>query len=300
MAENAITLLDGGIGQEIVRRAGDRPTPLWSTQAMLDHPGVAEAVHRDYFAAGATIATTNSYAVHRDRLRPHGIEDLFEPLLDRAVAEALVARAAHGSGRIAGAVGPLGASYRPDLCPPVETAAPLFGELVHRLAPRVDLIIFETVASTLHAEGALAAARDAPVPVWLSVTVEDDDGARLRSGEPLADLLPIVASAPPSALLVNCSRPEVIGPALEILRGAGLPYGAYANGFERIEEAFLEERPTVDVLTARDDLNAARYADFALEWVEIGATIVGGCCETRPPHIAALAERLRRSGYAIV
>ena len=37
-----ITLLDGGIGQELVARAGDRPTPLWSTRAMMDHPGLLQ------------------------------------------------------------------------------------------------------------------------------------------------------------------------------------------------------------------------------------------------------------------
>ena len=30
-----ITLLDGGMGQELVHRAGDRPTPLWSTHSHL-------------------------------------------------------------------------------------------------------------------------------------------------------------------------------------------------------------------------------------------------------------------------
>ena len=39
-----ITLLDGGMGQELIHRAGDRPTPLWSTQVMMDHPGMVEAV----------------------------------------------------------------------------------------------------------------------------------------------------------------------------------------------------------------------------------------------------------------
>ena len=33
-----ITLLDGSIGQELVKRSGDRATPLWSTRVMMDHP----------------------------------------------------------------------------------------------------------------------------------------------------------------------------------------------------------------------------------------------------------------------
>ena len=61
-----IILLDGGMGQELIHRAGDRPTPLWSTQVMIDHPGLVAEVHRDFAAAGATVATTNTYAIHRD------------------------------------------------------------------------------------------------------------------------------------------------------------------------------------------------------------------------------------------
>ncbi|MEO0904515.1 MAG: homocysteine S-methyltransferase family protein, partial [Pseudomonadota bacterium] len=49
-----IILLDGGMGQELVQRSGDRPTPLWSTQVMIDHPGLVAAVHADYAAAGAS------------------------------------------------------------------------------------------------------------------------------------------------------------------------------------------------------------------------------------------------------
>ncbi|MEL7089528.1 MAG: homocysteine S-methyltransferase family protein, partial [Planctomycetota bacterium] len=64
----AITILDGGMGQELVRHAG-KATPLWATQALLDDPSLVARVHADYAAAGATVATTNTYAVHRDRLR---------------------------------------------------------------------------------------------------------------------------------------------------------------------------------------------------------------------------------------
>ena len=52
-----ITLLDGSIGQEIVKRSGSRATPLWSTSVMMEQPEAVRAVHLDYFNAGATIAT---------------------------------------------------------------------------------------------------------------------------------------------------------------------------------------------------------------------------------------------------
>jgi S-methylmethionine-dependent homocysteine/selenocysteine methylase len=296
-----IVLLDGGMGQELIARSGDRPTPLWATQVMRDHPGMAAAVHADYFAAGATIATTNSYAVHRDRLAPFGLEPLFEALLAAAMAEAQAARAAHGSGRIAASLGPLVASYRPDLFPPRAEAVATYAEVARLLAPGADLFLIETVASLAHAEAALAgvAAAGTGLPVWLSVTVDDADGSRLRSGEALADLGPIVTAHAPEAVLANCSVPEAMAAALAGIAGFGLPFGAYANGFTHISEGFLTTAPTVDALAARTDLTPDRYAGFALQWVAQGATIVGGCCEVGPAHIAALAAALRAAGHVI-
>lgn len=287
----SITILDGGMGQELVRRSGSPPTPLWATQVMLDRPGLVAEVHRDYFAAGAEIATANTYAIHRDRLRPAGMEDRFADLLDRAMGEAEAARDTHGSGRIAGSLGPLVASYRPNACPAPDVAAPLYAEIVARIGPRCDLLIAETVASVSHAEGVLRGAAGAGVPVWLAVTVDDEDGARLRSGEPVAALAPLVAAHGPAAVLANCSAPEAMAAALAALAEFGRPFGAYANGFKEITKAFLGHRPTVDSLQPRAEMTPGRYADFAAGWVGAGAGIVGGCCEVGPAHIAELKRR---------
>jgi S-methylmethionine-dependent homocysteine/selenocysteine methylase len=295
-----ITLLDGGMGQEISKRAGDTGSPLWSTRSMIDRPGIVSEVHAEYFAAGATVATTNSYPVHRDRLVKHGLEDQFEALLEMSVSEATKARDANGSGRVAGAIGPLGASYRPDLCPPLDVAAPLFAEVANILAPRVDLLICETVASVAHAEAALKGCTDLGKPVWIALTVSDDDGSKLRSGEDLTAIKALIEQYEPQAVLVNCSVPEVMETALKIVREFGVAFGAYANGFTKISEAFLKDSPSVDALEARNDLSPAVYADFAMHWVGMGATIVGGCCETGPAHIAEIARRLERSGFEIV
>lgn len=295
----AITLLDGGMGQELLARSGDRPTPLWATQVMLDHPGLVQSIHADYFAAGATVATTNTYAIHHDRLERAGLDALFRPLHEAALAEAQAARAAHGSGRIAGSLGPLVASYRPELCPPVAEAAPKYAEIARLLSPQVDLFLCETMASVMQAEGALAGAAEGGRPVWLSITVDDKDGTRLRSGEPVADLAPVIARHRPAAILANCSVPEAMAAALAELARFGLPFGAYANGFTHITEAFKADAPTVDVLHARHDLTPDRYTAFAMGWVGQGATIVGGCCEVGPAHIAALAAALRAAGHTI-
>lgn len=297
-----ITLLDGSIGQELVKRAGDKPTALWSTQAMIDHPDLVRAVHAAYFDAGATIATTNTYATLRDRLMRVGLEDEAERLVKIAISEARAARDAAGFGKVAGAVGPLGASYRPDLCPPVAEAAALYEELLLSLDGEVDLLLFETMSSVEQAEGVLVAAQQSAkgMPVWLSLTVEDEDGTRLRSGEKLDKLGPLIERFEPDAVLINCSPPEVIADALDAIAQFGRPFGAYGNGFTRISEGFLKDAPTVDALSARTDLSPEAYARFAMGWVDQGATIVGGCCEVGPAHISELARQLADAGHEIV
>ena len=234
-----IILLDGGMGQELTRRAGDKPTPLWSTQVMIDHPGMVAAVHADYAAAGATVHTTNTYAILRDRLKGTPFESQFEALHAAAIKEAA------GVGVVAGSLGPLGASYRPDLMPPHDTAVATYKEVANQLAPSVDLLICETVASVAHARAVLAAA------------------------------------------------------IAELARG-DLPFGGYANGFVKIADGFLTDKPTVDALTAREDLDPAAYAAFAMDWIAQGATIVGGCCEVGPAHISELARRIRAAHHRIV
>ncbi|MFZ5963481.1 homocysteine S-methyltransferase family protein [Thalassococcus sp. BH17M4-6] len=294
-----ITLLDGGMGQELVHRAGDRPTPLWSTQVMLDHPGLVSQVHRDFFEAGATVASTNTYAIHRDRLAPVGMEDSFAALHAAAMAEACAARDAHGSGRIAGTIGPLGASYRPDLHPEHSVAVAAYSELAGMVAAGSDIVLFETIASVAHARAGLEAGLTIGLPVWLAMTVDDEDGSRLRSGEPLAEVTAIARDGA-AAVLANCSAPEAMPAALEALAAGDLPIGAYANAFTQITKEFLKDRPTVDALSARRDMGPDAYAGHAMAWVDQGATIVGGCCETGPAHIAAVAAALRDKGHTLV
>jgi S-methylmethionine-dependent homocysteine/selenocysteine methylase len=297
-----ITLLDGSIGQELVKRSSAAATPLWSTRVMMDEPEMVGAVHADYFTAGATIATTNTYAVHRNRLAREDIEEQLGPLMQAAVDQAAAARDAHGHGQIAGALGPLLASYRPDLKPDVALASERFAENIALMGDRIDLILAETVCSLQEAEGIFQgyAASGTDKPLWIALSVDDADGTKLRSGEPLEVVVAMLAHYKPAAVLLNCSMPEAITRGLPILTDCGLPFGAYANGFTMITDGFKKDAPTVDTLSARTDLTPERYADQVMEWVGAGATIVGGCCEVGPAHISEIARRLTDAGHTIV
>ncbi len=298
MAE--VILLDGGMGQELVKRHTGPKTGLWGTKVMLEAPETVVAVHRDYIDAGATVITLNSYGLLHDRMERAGMLDKLGDLTRLACDLGKQARDQAGAEvAIAGSLGPMGWSYRPDIAPPSDVAAPLYAALVELQAPHVDLIIGETVSSVDTARGLLMGAAGCDKPVWLALSVDEQDGTLLRSGEDLNEISPLLEEFDVDATLLNCSPPEAIDAGLPVLEELGWTTGAYANGFTEITKDFAQASASVDLLTARTDLGPDAYADFALGWVDQGARILGGCCEVGPAHIARLKERLLEAGHTI-
>ncbi|HET6172288.1 MAG TPA: homocysteine S-methyltransferase family protein [Gaiellales bacterium] len=295
----SVILTDGGMGQELLRRSQAPPTPLWSARVLLDEPELVHDLHVEFIRAGARVITINSYAATPERLAREGEPEMFEPLQRRALDLAHSAREAAQDGqevRIAGCLSPLFGSYHPRLTIPFEETLATYRRIVEQQADRVDLMLCETMASAEEARAAATAAAESGKPIWVSWTLADDGPPCLRSGETLATAAQALEGIPLAARLVNCSRPEAVSAALPGLVALGGPVGAYANNFTAVEA--LKHGGTVDVLASREDLGPERYAEFALDWVEGGAAIVGGCCETGPGHIAALRERLHAAGIA--
>jgi S-methylmethionine-dependent homocysteine/selenocysteine methylase len=296
-----IVLTDGGMGQELVRRSSTPPTPLWSGLVLMEEPELVRDLHAEFIRAGARVITINAYAATPERLAREGAEEMFETLQERAIDLAAEAREAAGEDGvlIAGCLSPLFGSYHPELTIPFEDTLATYRRIVAAQAERVDLMLCETMASAEEGRAAAIAASESGKPVWMSWTLADDPGPpRLRSGETLATASAALAGTPLAARLVNCSRPETVDAALPELVALGGPVGAYANAFPAVDD--LKHGGTVEVLGLRDDLGPETYAEFALGWVAGGATIVGGCCEVGPPHIAALRDRLAEAGYTTV
>ena len=295
-----VTLLDGGMGQELIRRSSaDKPHKLWSLKVMLDEPQLVSSVHRDFCLAGARIACLNTYSVTRHRLTL--AEDLpsLESLLETAadLAQAGIEASGMTGVDLIGSLPPLTASYLQES--PLDHAQIVaeYEELIRLQRSRLQGFIAETLPTINEATAVLQAGLNAGVSIHLALTVDDQDGTRLRSGEPLEDALTAVIPLEPASVLINCSTPEATDQALPLLAGATSLFGAYANGFHSVEA--LKPGGTVDVLSARDELTPEAYAQWALRWVSNGATIVGGCCEVSPEHIAHLHEQLQHTGTVV-
>lgn len=294
----AVCLMDGGLGQELVRRQTGQLHELWSTKIMLDEPALVQSVHEDFNQAGARVMTINAYAATPERLARHNLEHLFAPLQQQACALAQQAREGRPDINLAGCLPPILVSYRPDQTLPAESMRASYQRIVEQQAEHVDLFLCETMSSAREGRVATEVAVQAGKPVWTAFTLDDDNGLYLRSGETLEQGLDTALDAGASALLVNCSRPEAISQAMQVLRRVTVPFGAYANGFTSVAGHGLGR--TVEHLAQRQDLTPAAYAEMAISWVDAGASIIGGCCHVGPEHIAELAAALPAHGHQVV
>lgn len=295
-----ISFLDGGLGQEIQTRAKANPHPLWSVKVMYDEPEVVSSVHRDFIAAGARVITANNYTASPPRLRRDSDVSQIGAIHQTALglARAAIDEAGDDGLQLAGCLPPLVGSYVAEVSMDFDASLTDYRQLVSLQVPAVDLFLIETMSNISEACAALTAVKEAGKAGFVGLTLSDDGTNTLRSGEALEDALAQLLALGPDGLMVNCSVPEAVSAAMPVLAGLPVPYGGYANGFTSIEA--LKPGGTVASLEARADLGPEAYADFACSWVEAGATIIGGCCEVGPAHIAHLARRLRGAGHQLI
>jgi S-methylmethionine-dependent homocysteine/selenocysteine methylase len=286
--DKKVMLLDGGFGRELKSRGVSVPRTIWSANALMTDPDVVRQIHMDYILAGADIITTNTYGVIRSDLAKENIEGRFSELNRLACNLAIEARErARINVLIAGSLPPLGGSFRPDLVGPVDRIQALYREQAELIAPHVELLLCETMSSAAEGRAAAKAASRTGKPVWVSWTLHEDRSGRLRSGESVGEAIAALEDLPVSGYLANCCAPESITKALPKLAQSGARwFGGYANTFNPIPQDWTLDggKETDGLLTYRLDLDPEQYAEHVSDWLDAGATVVGGCCGTGPAH----------------
>lgn len=271
------TILDGGLSNALEDRGHDLSSSLWTARVLVDAPGEIAAVHRAYYDAGATVATTASYQAP-DELLGRSVR-LARAVRDERSEEGLL---------VAASVGPYGASladgseYRGRYGVPRLTLHDFHARRLELLAAEEpDLLAVETIPDADEAEVLVPLLADLGVPAWFSYSVEAD---RTRAGQPLAEAYAVLADCPPLvAAGVNCARPDdVLGAVRTAVAATGLPAVAYPNRGEDWD-------PVAKTWVGAGGLPL----DLARDWVAAGASYVGGCCRVGPAEIATLAAGLR-------
>jgi 5-methyltetrahydrofolate--homocysteine methyltransferase len=297
-----IAVLDGSWGVLIQRdvkgeeayrgeRFKDHPRDVAGDPDLLNltRPEVVLGIHRDYFAAGADIATTNTFTATSIGQADYGLE---AHAYEMSLEGARLARQAADEvgGFVAGSVGPLNVSL--SLSPRVEEPAfrthtfdqvrDAYAEQVRALAEGgVDFLLIETIFDTLNAKAAIAAALDETpdIPLWISFTAIDRSGRNL-SGQTVDAFWLSVEHAQPFIVGVNCSLGATqMRPFVEDLaRVAPTWVACHPNAGLPNEFGTHDEQPQD---TSR----------FLREFAQDGlVNIVGGCCGTTPEHTKAIVD----------
>ncbi len=280
------------MGTELRARGYEVPDhirSIWSAKALMDAPDAIVQIHRDYIDAGAEVITANNYMVTPPLLAREGLADRFEELTLRALELANQARDESGRAvRIAGSLPPLRTSYRANEVGDDAAILADYRRIAETLAPTVDILLCETLSSAREARAAVTAATETGAEVWLSWTLQGDRIDRLPSGETVEQAYAAIEGFDVRAFLFNCCGANFVTSALPILRElTGAPIGGYANSANVIEAAASAPIPQPEQLQ-REVLDIDGYARAVERWIDAGATLVGGCCSTRPAHIARL------------
>ena len=289
-----LTILDGGMGRELKRMGAPFSQPLWSAQALIEAPQCVTQAHQAFISVGAEIITVNSYACV-----PFHLGETLYQAQGAALAQqaAVIAKkAAQNTNQnvlVAGSLPPAFGSYRADFFQS-ERAFTILNTLYKAQDEYVDVWIGETISNIEEARVMARVLKNSNKPCYYAFTLNDEvsEQATLRSGELVSDAILALLEHNITGILFNCSIPEVIEQALRdtntVLKQQNkhLDLGVFANGFTPIASDYKANEGS----QGYRDLSPAEYVDFAKQWHNLGATIIGSCCGIGPEFIAALVK----------
>ena len=289
LGQKDVLLADGAMGTLVVERAAreNLPQPIDFGFVVLQAPGILEAVHQDYVDAGAELLLTGTFSFTSHQLGKRGKASVLEQLL-RIAADC--ARRAAGADRVVfGDLGPIGDFFPPMGSLAREDAVESYARRARTLAATglVDGFVIETQYDLQEVECAVAGVRqvsDLPLAVSMSF---DSHGRTMLGVGPEAFAEVVVAKSVELAG-VNCGKTlQESFDALVAIRNAAPDLKLWAK-----PNAGL---PSLRSGVAQYDLLPGEFADWAVRFASIGASVFGGCCGTTPEHIRAAACALGRN-----
>ena len=262
-------ILDGGMGSQLIKYpeyTGKDPSLL-----NLTHPEIITAVHKSYVDAGSELIIINTFDVN-----PKKYENYAE-IIAAAVKNARDA----GAPYVGLDIGPIGELMYPLGLLRAEEAYEYFKAVtLEGVKCGVDFVIIETMIDENEVREALKAVKEnSDLPVVVSCAY-NQRGRLLTTGARPTDIAKIAEEFGADAVGANCSfGPDKMLPVIETYASCtNLPIWAKPNaGLPEVKDG----KPVYNI-------GVDEFQEYMAKIVDVGATLIGGCCGTTPEYIEAI------------
>jgi len=292
-------ILDGGMGQELLKRGLKPRGTLWSAEALINkkyHHLVIDS-HLDFINAGADVIVTTTFTARRNRLIQNKCEEYFEYVNTKAVELALKARdISKKKILVAGGLPNQYQTYNENLGDDLNLIEKNFYDQAKLLKSNIDFFYLDVMGSGKECEIALKAIKSFNLPVLVGVHIRKN--GKLPSGENISDIVKKYKEENWLGIIAACVHPESYEIITKELKNLDIPYGFKLNAFKNIPDDYGVRSPSMwgkdgnptKILGSRTDINESKFYEFVKKFKDDGATILGGCCEIRPSHINNIAK----------
>lgn len=279
-----IIYLDGATGSNLVK-AG-MPSGVCPEQWILEHREVMLQLQKEYVQAGTNILYAPTFTANRVKLAEYHLEKNMSSMIHDLVAiskEAAASTPGHPV-YVAGDITMTGEQLRPMGKMELEDLIAIYKEQILCLVDAgADLLVVETMMSLAETRAALIAAKEVcDLPVIATLTFEAD--GRTLFGTDAKTAAVVLESLGASAIGANCSTgpAQMEGIISDMVSVTTIPIIAKPNA----GLPFLDENGTTCY-----NMEAEEFTEEMQVLVNVGATILGGCCGTTPEFIRQLHDR---------
>ncbi len=279
-----IIYLDGATGSNLVK-AG-MPSGVCPEQWILEHREVMLQLQKEYVQAGTNILYAPTFTANRVKLAEYHLEKNMSSMIHDLVAiskEAAASTPGHPV-YVAGDITMTGEQLRPMGKMELEDLIAIYKEQILCLVDAgADLLVVETMMSLAETRAALIAAKEVcDLPVIATLTFEAD--GRILFGTDAKTAAVVLESLGASAIGANCSTgpAQMEGIISDMVSVTMIPIIAKPNA----GLPFLDENGTTCY-----NMEAEEFTEEMQVLVNVGATILGGCCGTTPEFIRQLHDR---------
>ena len=293
-----IRILDGGMGQHLLAKGLKAKGSLWSATALIHekyHQLVVDA-HLDFIKSGAEVIITNNFSARRSRMIQNNVEEHFNYANKKAGELALKAKEISKKNvLIAGSLPAQNDTYVLDQRDK-KVIEKGFYDQAKLIKPFVDFFYLDVLCGSKECKIALNITEKLNLPVLVGLHVKKN--GKLPSNETISAVVDKCKNKNWLGLIVACTSPEIIENTIDEIKQFKIPFGFKANLWKAEEPIPVHKFASpsdeiganpAETMGTRDDYTDVRFLEFSKKMLNKGATILGGCCETKPSHIEKIS-----------